>query len=49
MISNVKGLNYKVLDLVKYYNFGLGHISIQGHLLQMKSTYHYTLKELVAK
>jgi len=30
MISNKKNLNRNVLDLVKPYNIGIGHVSIQG-------------------
>jgi len=37
MISNEKSLNYKVLYLTEYYNFGLGCISIWGHLKDSKN------------
>jgi hypothetical protein len=31
MISNQKSLNYKVVDLVKYYNFGIKSVFIGHH------------------
>jgi hypothetical protein len=32
MISNEKDINYKVVGLIKSYNFGFGRFSIWGHL-----------------
>jgi len=35
-VSNLKSFNWNVLGLVKYYNFGLGPISIRVHLQKSK-------------
>jgi hypothetical protein len=32
------------LDLVEYYNFGLGHISIRGHLENSKNLHFKALR-----
>ena len=37
MDSNEKTFNYKVLNLVKYYNFGIGCISIRDSLKNSKN------------
>jgi len=37
MNSNEKTFNYKVLNLVKYYNFGIGCISIRDSFKNSKN------------
>jgi type IV secretory pathway VirB6-like protein len=36
-ISNKKYLNYKVIDLVEYYNFNLKFIFIEHHMRKLQS------------
>jgi hypothetical protein len=36
MLLNGKKFNFKDLDLVKYYNFDIGRVSIQRHLKKLK-------------
>lgn len=39
MNSNEKRLNWKILDIFEYYNFGLGRFSILGHLKKYKNDF----------
>jgi hypothetical protein len=39
MICNKKVVNYKVVDLIKIYNFASGRFSIWGHLYNSKKNW----------